>query len=159
MRFEHLIQINDPLMPLLDPLTRAQLWRGIVMRVSDPVHFLEGLRTCTIDDRSKNGSITSFARTLNFGAFNVNDRVTLTPMEQIVVDAPASEQFPASRLTISIEQPGDLLFLRFIYESDDAVDDSELDSMTLAMRRQAYASSDIDTVKRIRALAADGRLD
>ncbi|MCE2971700.1 MAG: hypothetical protein LW847_16060, partial [Burkholderiales bacterium] len=28
MRFEHLIEINDPLMPLLTPLTRAQLWRG-----------------------------------------------------------------------------------------------------------------------------------
>ena len=30
MRFEHLIQINDPLMPLLDTLTREQLWRGLV---------------------------------------------------------------------------------------------------------------------------------
>ena len=37
MRFEHLIQINDPLMPLLDTLSREQLWRGLVLRVGPRV--------------------------------------------------------------------------------------------------------------------------
>ena len=32
MNYEHLVQINDPLNPLLDTLTREQLWAGLVLR-------------------------------------------------------------------------------------------------------------------------------
>ena len=35
MRYEHLVQINDPLMPLLDTLTRNQLWQGLVLRAEE----------------------------------------------------------------------------------------------------------------------------
>ena len=48
MKFEHLVQINDPLMPLLDPLTRSQVWRGLVRRAEDPVPFILGLDDCRI---------------------------------------------------------------------------------------------------------------
>jgi len=34
MKFEHLIEINDPLNPLADTMTREQLWRGLVLRDS-----------------------------------------------------------------------------------------------------------------------------
>ena len=40
MRFEHLVEINDPLMPLLTELTREQLWRGLVLRADDPTRFM-----------------------------------------------------------------------------------------------------------------------
>ena len=33
MNFEHLIQINDPENPLIDPLHRDQLWLGLLYRV------------------------------------------------------------------------------------------------------------------------------
>ncbi|HVE88597.1 MAG TPA: AtaL-like protein, partial [Burkholderiaceae bacterium] len=55
MRFEHLIQINDPLMPLLDTLTREQLWRGLVMRAEEPTQFVLGLEVATIHSRSHVG--------------------------------------------------------------------------------------------------------
>jgi hypothetical protein len=159
MRFEHLVQINDPLMPLLDTLTRSQLWRGLVMRIEDPVPFLYGLRGCTIEDRSDSRDASTFARTLDFGNFKVHDRVTLKPMDRVEVQAAAGETYPASRLTIRIEEPGpELLFLRFLYEIGESADDSDIDPMTVAFRRQAYENSDIDTVKRIRALAGRGML-
>jgi hypothetical protein len=44
MRFEHLVEINDPLMPLLTELTREQLWRGLVLRAEDPTQFIGGHR-------------------------------------------------------------------------------------------------------------------
>lgn len=158
MRFEHLVQINDPLMTLAAPLTRPQLWRGLVMRVEDPTQFLYGLRGCTVGDRLSGDDVSSFTRTLDFGAFKVLDRVTLTPMEQVVVRAAATDRFPSSCLTIRIEEPGpDLLFLRFMYEIGEA--DGEIDAETVAFRRQAYEQSDIDTVIRIRDLAEQGKLD
>jgi len=32
MKFEHLIEINDPLNPLIDALTLEHRWRGLVLR-------------------------------------------------------------------------------------------------------------------------------
>ncbi|MHA0111691.1 AtaL-like protein, partial [Klebsiella pneumoniae] len=40
MKFNHLIQINDPLNPLIDSLTREQLWRGLVLRAESPRLFM-----------------------------------------------------------------------------------------------------------------------
>jgi hypothetical protein len=52
MNFEHLIQINDPENPLIDPLHRDQLWQGLLYRVENPVPFLPGLESCTILERA-----------------------------------------------------------------------------------------------------------
>jgi hypothetical protein len=160
MRFEHLLQINDPLMPLIDPLTRAQLWRGLVLRVAEPVQFLPGLRGCEIGDRSVYGKMIEFDRTLDFGNFMVRDRVLLNTLESIEVTAPATEHFAASRLTIRIEEPSEtVLFVRFLYELAEENHHDGLDAMTDEARRQAWELSDIDTIRRIRELVQLGKLD
>ncbi len=160
MRFEHLVQVNDPLMPLLDTLTRAQVWRGLVLRVADPVQFLPGLLHCAIGKRAVNGDTITFDRTLDFGNFEVHDQVTLTTLEHIDVRAEAGDTFPASRLTMQIEEPNsDVLFVRFVYEMKGERRDDGLDAMTDGARRKAYELSDIDTIRRIRALAERGALD
>ena len=43
MRFEHLIEINDPLNPLAEILSREQVWSGLMHRVDEPTLFLPGL--------------------------------------------------------------------------------------------------------------------
>lgn len=162
MHFEHLIQINDPLMPLLDPLSRRQLWHGLVRRAEEPTRFVLGLEGATIDSRTERADATELTRTLDFGSFSVNDRVVLTPMTGSVTHVDACARFPASRLTIRIEEPQpEMLYLRFIYEFDDgeaANDADEIDAATTVLRKQAYASSDLDTVKCIRDLAEAGEL-
>lgn len=160
MRFEHLLQVNDPLMPLLDPLSRSQVWRGLVLRVAEPVSFLPGLRQCDIGERTVEGGVIQFQRTMDFGNFTVRDRVKLTTLESIEVTADATEHFAASHLRISIEQPGsDTLFVRFIYELAQQDNHDGLDAMTNQARRQAWELSDIDTIRRIRELAQRGDLD
>ena len=79
---EHLIQINDPLMPLLDTLTREQLWRGLVMRAEEPTQFMLGLEVATIHSRREIGDEIELIRTLDFGSFKVNDRVLLLPQHR-----------------------------------------------------------------------------
>lgn len=159
MRFEHLIQVNDSRLPIAR-LTRAQLWRGLVQRAEDPRPFLLGLDGCTIHHRAADGPATVLARTLDFGAFCVDDTVRLEPEHRLVQDAPATAQWPASRLTITIEEPQPAaLFMRFVYESADADGASELDTTTRALREEAYKRSDLDTVRRIRSLAEQGALD
>lgn len=160
MRYEHLVQINDPLMPLLDALTRGQLWRGLVLRAEDPTQFVLGLETATIHSRRDLGDEVELVRTLDFGSFKVNDRVRLVPKQRSEIHTGAGPTWPASRMTIEIEEPQpELLFLRFLYEADEAVGDGELGAVATTLREQAYERADLDTVARIRALAEDGWLD
>ena len=165
MRFEHLIQINDPLMPLLDPLSRSQLWRGLVRRAEEPTLFVLGLERATIHGRDggDDDDETELNRTLDFGNFQVRDRVVLRAMESTQTRVAASSQFPSSRMTIAIEEPEpEQLFLRFVYEFDDPAPSAELDPQvdvqTDALRREAYRTADLDTVARIRDLARAGEL-
>ena len=159
MRFEHLVQINDPLMPLLEPLSRAQLWRGLVLRAEQPMRFVLGLTGCAIHSRAEDAGRTTLTRTLVFGSFSVHDRVVLTPQHGSLTRTDAGPTWPAIRLTITIEEPQpELLFLRFVYEFEGADETGELAAATDELRRQAYKSSDLDTVQRIRELAERGEL-
>jgi hypothetical protein len=160
MRFEHLVEINDPLNPLLVPLSRAQLWRGLVRRAENPQEFVLGLNGATIHSRSADGTATELARTLDFGSFQVRDRVRLAPLSHTESRTEPSPHFPSSRLLIRIEEPQpECLVLRFVYESDAVEGSGDLDHTTVTLRNQAYESADLDTVARIRALAEAGTLD
>jgi len=155
MRFEHLIQLNDPLMPLLDVLSREQVWRGLVLRAHDPVFFVMGLERCTIHSKSVDGEVETLTRTLDFGPFQVDDQVTLKHLQQVDVHVPATDKWPRSHATVRIEEPEpEALFLRFIYEWDDQTEaETALDEQTREIRQQAYVAADLDTVQRIRELA------
>lgn len=159
VRFEHLVQINDPLIPLLDPLTREQLWHGLVRRAEEPTLFVLALEGATVHARERSGDVVELVRTLDFGAFTVDDRVRLYPLDRTETRTAATDRWPASRLTIRIEEPGpDALFLRFTYESDESDGSGEVDTLTATLRRRAYESADLDTVQRIRELAQRGEL-
>jgi len=160
MRFEHLVQVNDPLMPLLTEVSRSQLWRGLVLRAEDPAQFVVGLERATIVARRQDGEATELERVLDYGSFRVHDRVRLLPLMRSEIRTSAGATWPASRMTISIEEPEpDALFLRFVYEAESEVaGEGGLDEMTVALRQQAYEGADLDTVVRIRALAEAGRL-
>lgn len=158
MRYEHLVQINDPLMPLLDTLTRNQLWQGLMLRAEEPTQFVLGLEGATIHSHEVNGPVHELTRTLDFGSFRVEDRVRLVRDHGSEIQTRAGPTWPASRLTITIEEPEpELLFLRFVYESDES-GDAGLDPVVARLREQAYQSADLDTVVRIRALAEQGVL-
>jgi hypothetical protein len=154
MKFAHLVEINDPLNPLIEALTREQVWRGLVKRAEDPKSFVPWLDACTISDRSP----AAIRRELRYGTVVIQDRVTFLPLLQVRYLVPEQTDIPASSLSMTIEEPGPgQLFVRFEYES--AGDESEADAFYNEFRCSAYQESDIDTVRIIRQLAADGLLD
>lgn len=158
MRFEHLVEVNDPLQPLLTEVSRDQLWRGLVRRAERPTEFVLGLAGAVIDERVEAPEALRLSRTLDFGSFQVRDRVRLLAEGVSVTDIEAGATHAAGRLTIRIEQPAaGRLFLRFIYESSED-DAGELGAVTRQLREQAYRSADIDTVWRIRELVERGEL-
>lgn len=113
MKFVHLVEINDPLNPQIDPLTREQLWRGLVMRAEAPKMFVPYLDHCTITDRSEH----RMSRELAYGPLIVRDEVIFTPRQRIAYDVPAQKDIPASTLVMTIEEPQpNWLHVRFEYD-------------------------------------------
>jgi hypothetical protein len=158
MKFEHLIQINDPLNPLIEALTREQLWRGLVLRANSPMMFIPHLDECTIlDEACEPGS---FQRRLRYGELVIEDRVLLTPLQEVRFDVPAQKDIPPSCLVMTIEAPDEQqLFVRFAYDDGNPPATDGAAAMYEDFKRSAYVEADIDTVRIVRALAAEGRLE
>ncbi|HTN65710.1 MAG TPA: SRPBCC family protein [Burkholderiaceae bacterium] len=154
MKFTHLIEINDPRNPLLEPLSHEQLWRGLVLRAEAPGLFMPHLDECTIFERNEEVML----RELRYGSVVIRDQVTLVPPQQVRYRVPAQHDIVASRLDMTIEepQPG-LLYVRFTYDEEDAGVEGEAEAMYNDFRRSAYEAADIDTISVIRELAANER--
>jgi hypothetical protein len=156
MKFEHLIEINDPLNPLIDPLTREQLWRGLVLHADSPKLFVPHLDECTISERGGEG----FRRKRRFGDLRIDDRVILTPMKEVRYEVHAQGDISASSLTVTIEAPEEhILFVRFRYDDGHDAATDAANAMYDEFKKSAYQEADIDTIRILRELAAEGRLD
>ena len=152
MKFEHLIEINNPLNPLIAHMSRLQLWRGLVLRAEMPTLFVPHLDSCDIQERS----METIARLLRYGDLVIHDRVVFDAPQQVCYQVPAQGEISESALTMTIEEPAcGSLFVRFAYE--DASPDTGPDAVYNEYRRAAYFESDIDTIRTIRQLAAEGR--
>ena len=156
MKFEHLIQINDPLNPLIDSMTREQLWRGLVLHAESPKLFVPHLDECSITERSSG----SMHRRRRFGELVIEDRVIMTPLHELRYEVPTQGEISASSLTVTIEAPSEhTLFVRFLYDDGhDAVTDAA-NAMYDEFKKSAYQEADIDAIRIVRELAAKGRLD
>ncbi len=160
MRFSHLVEINDPLNPLITPLTREQLWRGLILRAEMPKRFVPWLDRSDITLRTEAG----IERALHYGDTVIRDRVTFHAPDRVHYHVPRQDDIPAADLTMTIEQPYEGgLFVRFEYADGDedaaAAREDKDQQMVNDFRRSAYQESDIDTIRTIREMAADGLLD
>ena len=155
MKFTHLIEINDPLLPLVDMLTREQLWLGLVLRAKAPKLFVPYLDGCSITHSSDSG----FSRELQYGDLVIRDEVTLTPGHTVHYAIPQQKDIAPSSLTMTIEEPQpELFFVRFSYEDSQREEDGSVDAFYNEFRHSAYQEADIDTVRLIRQMAQDGEL-
>lgn len=155
MQFEHLIEINDPLNPMLMPLTPQQVWQGLVLRAREPEAFILGLDRAEI--LSDAGNVLE--RELHFGAARIRDTVTLIPHTAVRYDTHATAEHAGGSLTMSIETPDDVrIFVRFVYATTMADADAGGDTRYADIVRSAYHAADIDTIAKIREFAAAGRL-
>jgi len=152
MKFSHLIQINDPFDPLIDPLSREQLWRGLVLRAENPLLFVMALDGFEIVARGDN----MLVRELRFGKLTLRDRVRFEPMRQVRYEIEAAGESPAGTLVMTIEEPEpEQLFLRFDYETLQGDTAAPIDEFYGRFAKQAYVEADIDTVSTIRRLALE----
>lgn len=155
MHFEHLIEINDPLNPLMEVINRQQLWQGLVLRAESPGLFLPHLDECILE---RIGDVLE--RRLRFGQLVVLDRVRFEPLQCVSYEVPAQNEITESGLSMSIEepQPGQL-YVRFRYFDNQTPAQDGANAMYDDFRRSAYKEADIDTIQIIRQWAEQGRLN
>lgn len=151
MNFTHLIQVNDPRDESIEPLTRAQLWQGLVVRAEKPAYFLIGVDECKILARGEK----TLERRLRFGRVELRDRVIFDPPLEVRYEIAATGEMPGGTLAMRIEepQPGEF-FVRFVYELRSV--DGRVEDYYNEFRKSAYVESDIDTIRMIRQMAASG---
>lgn len=153
MRFEHLIQINDPLNPLVAPMSREALWTGLMQRVHAPQRFPVGPSACTVE---AGADPLRLQRRIDFGSLSVRDAVEIEPGLSLHFKPERREDMVPVDLKVTVEtHPADnpqALFLRFVYASE--VDDPETDGY----RQQAWLENDRDMVRTLRAWQAEGLL-
>ena len=156
MKFEHLVEINDLLNPLIDTLTREQLWRGLVMRAEAPQDFVMALDECHIVERNADEMV----RELRFGSLLIRDRVRFEGGTHVHYRTESPAEHAGALLTMSIEEPQPAqLFVRFRYDHAGADTGDAAGSFYDEFRRSAYVEADIDTIRTIRRYAGEGRLD
>ena len=156
MKFEHLVEINDPRNPLLYQLTREQIWRGLVLGAEAPKLFIPHLDECQLLESGKE----SLTRQLRYGKLVVTDKVTFMPQQYVRYLVAAQQDIVASSLTMRIEEPlPGSLFVRFEYDDGQGENADEEAAMYNDFRHAAYKAADIDTIHIIRELAQQGRFN
>lgn len=155
MKFNHLIQINDPLNPLIDTMTRAELWSGLVLRAESPKLFMPHLDECQLTEHSAD----SVKRELRYGQLRISDVVTFEPQHRVHYHVPAQGDIPTSSMSMTIEEPEEgALFVRFEYDDGAPDDVSSEQAFYDQFRRSAYEEADIDTIRIIRELSVRGSI-
>ncbi len=150
LKFEHIIQVNDPTDDDIDMITRDQLWSGLVFRARQPGKFNESLQ-CEIEEVDNN----EFLRTISAGGAQFHERVILYPDDSIhTATTEELEQINASSVTDIEEPESGYLFVRFSYRRDLDDDDESVDLGEHL--KSSYLQMDRDAISMIRMLAESG---
>jgi hypothetical protein len=152
LEFEHIVQVNDLNNDTIAVLSRAQLWRGLVLRAQQPDKFNQSL-SCSYKSLSEN----EFLRTISAGESSFYERVVLTPQVKIHTGTGDSEQI-SSESTAEIEEPEpNSLFIRFTYKRELGDSNSEIDIGEHL--KSAYVQIDRDAIAMIRVMAENNLFD
>ncbi len=154
LRYEHLIRINDGGEPSIAVLSRAELWRGIVLRAARPELFDAGID----ETRMLSETRSQMVREVRRGSAVVTERVDLVAETAATLTVVSGTSLAGSTLELRIEEPAPAaLFVRFIYELRGAdVPEAEAERQAL---KQAYYFADIEAVQHIRSIAERERAE
>lgn len=158
MKFEHLVKMFDEL-SAAPVITRSQLWQGLVLRAEDPCRFDENITEARVLSYQDG----CMRREVCFGNLVVRELVGFEPEKSVTYQTEPSDQYPPSKLGMFIEepQPGSL-FICFVYENDlpdgPVTNDTNDPAYYVPYLKSAYQQADVETAKRIIALAQEGAL-
>ena len=153
LEFEHLVQINDPDDASIKPLSRSELWDGLLLRARNPGRFNSAL-SCRVEHETSEG----FVRFVQTGDVEFREEVTLSPQLKIETVTAGGEHPLFAQSITSIEEPrAGYLFVRFKYRRD--LEDTGEGKMIGEHLKSAYFHTDIEAIALIRLLVEDQLLE
>ena len=98
-------------------------------------------------------------RILHFGQASIRDTVTYRHLEWVCFESRATAEHAGGSLTVRLEETDlNRIFLRFTYETTLSENAAEGEVVQVSeFVKSAYRESDVDTVRIIRTIAANGR--
>lgn len=146
LEFEHLVQINDLTNSAIKPISRQQLWKGLLLRARRPDRFNNSL-SCQVEEERDDG----FNRVIQVGDIKYYEQVCLFPEEKIITRTVANSSPINAQSMACIEEPEKgFLFVRFSYCRD--LDDSNSNLDVAEHLKAAYLQTDQDAIAMIRML-------
>lgn len=76
---DNTLPVNADLGPNDPPITRAQIWQGLMMKVEDAVPFVPAMTVCTVTERFEGGLM----RDIVFGGEPMTEKILFHPMERV----------------------------------------------------------------------------
>lgn len=153
LEFEHIVQVNDLSNKSITPLTRNQLWQGLVLRARKPEKFNQALQ-CESEEPVDN----KFIRTIKAGQSSFCEQVVLYPEARIFTKTIDKLDQVNAQSTATIEEPDSgSLFVRFHYKRD--LDNSDSPEDLGAHLKAAYVQLDGAAIALIRMLAESALFD
>lgn len=150
LEFEHIIQINDPKVPNIPYVSRAQLWEGLVFRSKYPAHFTPNI-DCTVEQIGEHG----FVRVLRFGEQMLRERVYLSHEEEVRTGPADADPVLFAESVARIEEPAPRhLIVRFIYRRESGNTDGNLDVDEYL--KSAYVQNDREAIILLRKFSLEG---
>ena len=147
----HTMQVNTE-----EPtLSRAQIWRGLLLKAEDPVPFLDAMSACRIVDRGENWLIRDFT----LRSEEMQERVTFKPEERVTFERTKSSAM-GTILNEIITLDDNRLALRFTFTLDvnGLADGSPEEAEFAEQMSQSYFQGVRSTLVEIRRQVRSGKL-
>jgi hypothetical protein len=133
-------------------LTRAELWRGLVLKAENALPFVPQMTYCKVVERD---SATRFVRDVEFRGDKMRERVELIPGQQVTFTRLAGPVLGTIHNCIDEDQDGLRLRFAFALELTDVEPDSPYEREYAASMEQAYLGAVDATLAAIRKLHAE----
>ncbi|MGE0745399.1 MAG: SRPBCC family protein [Rhodospirillales bacterium] len=137
------------------PLTRRQVWQGLVMKAENPVPFVESMDACRIVERTADGLV----RDCDSRGETMRERITYTPMEKVEFVRLKSKAM-GTILNEIVDDPRDGLSLRFTFSLEpEGIAPGSAEEKAFAQDiGKSYLNAVNTTIATLRRLVREGAL-
>lgn len=124
------------------PIEKQALWAGLEAFARRPHEFVESLERSEVTETQDASGALVLERLLDYGKFQVSDKVFLLPQQRVVIEVPATHWYPALRLEIELKEaaPADF-YLFFSYFAQDETVLGETEQIK-GLRKMAWTDKD-----------------
>jgi hypothetical protein len=147
------VAVNPP--GVTPVLSADQVWRGCVMKAENALPFVDAMQACHVVERFDDG----FVREIVLRGVRMRERITFTPPVQVHFQRLEAHGYDGwITNVISESEVGLMLVFTFCVGFPDAAPGSAGERQRGEAVKASYASALASTLKAVRVLVAEGKL-